>query len=179
MSRRTRKTRLAAQSISRQARKSLMNCGIHNPETPMDSLESCSRQVHHASPYDRYLGPRIREPMEISVVLATYNRAASLSAALHSFSKLVIPADLDWELLVVDNNSTDRTRTVIEEFQRCSGLQVAYLFEGQQGRSFALNAGIKRAKGGVIAFTDDDISLHPQWLANLHDVFVETRCSAV
>src|SRR5215470_9269024 len=116
--------------------------------------------------------------MEISVVLATYNRAASLRAALNSFSKLVIPADLDWELLVVDNNSTDRTRTVIEEFQRDSGLQVAYLFEGQQGRSFALNAGIKRAKGGVIAFTDDDISLHPQWLANLHDVFVETRCSA-
>jgi glycosyltransferase involved in cell wall biosynthesis len=116
--------------------------------------------------------------MEISVVLATYNRAARLSAALDSFSKLVMPADLDWELIVVDNNSTDMTRSVVEEFKQRSGLQVEYLFEGQQGRSCALNAGIKRAKGGVIAFTDDDIGLHPQWLANLYHVFGETGCSA-
>ena len=116
--------------------------------------------------------------MEISVVLATYNRAASLSAALDSFSKLVIPADLGWELIVVDNNSADMTSAVVEEFKQSSGLEVKYLLEAQQGKSCALNAGVRQAKGGVIAFTDDDIILHPQWLANLHHVFDDTRCSA-
>ena len=117
--------------------------------------------------------------MELSVVLATYNRAASLSVALDSFSKLSNAADFDWELLVVDNNSTDITRSVVEEFTHRSGLQVDYLFEAQQGRSCALNAGIRRAKGQVIAFTDDDIVLHAEWLATLVRVFRQTQCSAV
>lgn len=115
--------------------------------------------------------------MDISVVLGTYNRASSLRATLESFFQLSIPPDLTWELLVVDNNSTDCTRLVVEEFAH--KLPLRYIFEGKQGRSSALNAGIAEAKGGIVAFTDDDIFLDRLWLSNLRNTFQQRKCAAV
>ncbi len=117
--------------------------------------------------------------MDISVVLATYNRAGSLCVTLDSFSALNSPPDLHWELLIVDNNSTDVTHVVIENFAAKVKFPVRYVFEGRQGRSAALNAGIAQAKGGVIAFTDDDVILHPDWLVNLKQTFDNFDCAAV
>lgn len=118
--------------------------------------------------------------MDISVVLATYNRAASLHATLASFSALVFPDDLKWELLVVDNNSTDSTREVVENFAAKVAVPVRYIFEKKQGRSAALNAGIASAKGNVVAFTDDDVLLDRHWLSNLKKTFDDSPdCSAV
>ena len=115
--------------------------------------------------------------MDITVVLGTYNRASSLRSTLESFCRLMIPTALVWELLVVDNNSTDSTRLVAEAFVR--RLPLRYIFEGKQGRSAALNAGIAAATGDVIAFTDDDILLHKDWLSNLKRTFDEQPCAAV
>jgi glucosyl-dolichyl phosphate glucuronosyltransferase len=117
--------------------------------------------------------------VDISIVLATYNRAASLRTTLASFSALVFPADLAWELLVVDNNSTDSTGEVVEKFAGEVAFPVRYFFEKKQGRSAALNAGIAVAKGKVIAFTDDDVLLDPGWLSNLKRTFDDFDCSAV
>lgn len=117
--------------------------------------------------------------MDISVVLATYNRAASLQATLESFSVLRIPPQLNWELLVVDNNSNDGTASVIRSLVERMGPRVRYIFEGQQGRSAALNAGIAQASGAVIAFTDDDVILDSDWLAQLHQAFEDRSVSAV
>lgn len=117
--------------------------------------------------------------MDISVVLATYNRAASLRVTLESFSSLVSPADLTWELLVVDNNSTDATRDVVESFAGTAGFPTRYIFEKEQGKSIALNAGVAQARGEIIAFTDDDVLIHQDWLANLKRTFDEVDCSAV
>jgi glycosyltransferase involved in cell wall biosynthesis len=117
--------------------------------------------------------------MDISVVLGTYNRAASLRLTLESFSKLTWTPNLSWELLAVDNNSTDSTREVIEKFAGTVNFPVRYIFEKQQGRSAALNAGIAAAKGEIVAFTDDDVFLHPDWLSNLKRVFVDFDCAAV
>jgi glycosyltransferase involved in cell wall biosynthesis len=117
--------------------------------------------------------------MNISVVLASYNRAASLSVTLESFSRLVVPEDLSWELLVVDNNSTDSTRAVVHEFAATAGFPVRYLFEKQQGRSAALNAGIAEAKGEIVVFTDDDVLLHEDWLFTLKQTFDRFDCAAV
>jgi glucosyl-dolichyl phosphate glucuronosyltransferase len=117
--------------------------------------------------------------VDVSVVLATYNRASSLRAALKSFSSLVFPPELTWELLVVDNNSTDSTPQVVEGFTREVEFPVRYLFEKKQGRSAALNAGISEAKGGIVAFTDDDVILDRYWLSNLKRTFDNFDCSAV
>jgi glucosyl-dolichyl phosphate glucuronosyltransferase len=117
--------------------------------------------------------------MDISVVLGTYNRAESLAAALRSFSSLDSPPWLKWELVVVDNNSTDGTRKVVEEFSKQARFPVRYIFERRQGRSAALNAGITEANGEVVVFTDDDVLLHKDWLVNLKSTFDQYDCEAV
>src|SRR5579862_7200258 len=105
--------------------------------------------------------------MKITVVLCTYDRCASLAKALESVAASQLPESVDWEVLVVDNNSKDRTREIAEDFCRRYPGRFQYLFEGRQGKSFALNSGIQAAQGDVLAFMDDDVTVEPTWLQNL------------
>src|SRR5215813_1179580 len=116
--------------------------------------------------------------MDISIVLGTYNRASSLLITLETFLRLNVSGGLEWELLVVDNNSTDNTPEVVQKFAQAASFPVRYIFERKQGRSHALNTGIAHAKGEIIAFTDDDVLLHQDWLSNLKRTFDESDCSA-
>ena len=106
-------------------------------------------------------------PMNVSVILCTYNRSESLAKALASIAQSRVPESIQWEVLVVDNNSRDATRSVVEEFCRRDPSMFRYLFEPQQGKSCALNAGIQAARGEILAFTDDDVTVEPTWLQNL------------
>jgi len=115
--------------------------------------------------------------MDISVVLATYNRASSLSTTLQTLFQLVYPADLRWELVVVDNNSSDSTSAVIKAFQ--VSFPIRYVLETTQGRAAAINAGIAAATGRIVAFTDDDVLLHSNWLTALKQAFDDYECAAV
>lgn len=117
--------------------------------------------------------------MDVSVVIATYNRASSLRNTLETFQRLSIPVDLRWELLVIDNNSKDSTRDVVLGFGKTANFPVRYLFEKVQGRSAALNTGIRQASGDIVAFTDDDVLLDSAWLGNLKRTFESCDCSAV
>jgi glucosyl-dolichyl phosphate glucuronosyltransferase len=105
--------------------------------------------------------------MNITVILCTYNRHASLSRALESVAASAMPGAVDWEVLVVDNNSKDETRAVAEDFCRRFPNRFRYLFEPRQGKSYALNSGIREAKGEILAFVDDDVIVEPTWLQNL------------
>ena len=79
--------------------------------------------------------------IEITVILCTYNRCQRLSKALASVAASVVPGSLDWEVLVIDNNSADQTRDVIEDFCHRYPGRFRYLLETKQGKSFALNTG--------------------------------------
>jgi glucosyl-dolichyl phosphate glucuronosyltransferase len=105
--------------------------------------------------------------MNISVILCTFNRCQSLSKALDSLAASVLSETIQWEVLVVDNNSTDQTKEVVEGFCRRYSGRFRYLFEPRQGKSYALNAGIREARGKILAFTDDDVTVEPDWLQNL------------
>jgi len=105
--------------------------------------------------------------MKITVILCTYNRAKTLAKALESISASILPSEIDWEVLVVDNNSRDQTREVAERFCILFPGRFRYLFEPQPGKSHALNAGIREARGSVLAFTDDDVMVEPTWLQKL------------
>jgi len=105
--------------------------------------------------------------MKITVIVCTFNRCQILSNALDSIAASKIPASVEWEVLVVDNNSRDQTRDVVEGFCRRYPGRFRYLFEPQGGKSFALNAGIRESRGEILAFTDDDITVEPDWLLNL------------
>ena len=105
--------------------------------------------------------------MDISVVICTYNRSKSLRQTLQTCCDLVSPCGIQWELLVVDNNSTDATEQVCEFF--ADKLILRYLFESQPGKSFALNRAIAEATGKLLLFTDDDVDLDQYWLLKLHE----------
>jgi glycosyltransferase involved in cell wall biosynthesis len=105
--------------------------------------------------------------MEITIILCTYNRRESLAKALESVTASRLPETVSWEILVVDNNSTDNTRELTEKFARLHPGSVRYVFERQPGKSYALNSGIKAARGDILAFMDDDVTVEPTWLQNL------------
>ncbi len=105
--------------------------------------------------------------MNVTVILCTYNRCQQLANALRSVVRSRLPDGVNWEVLVVDNNSNDQTREVVEGFCRQHPSCIRYLFEPRQGKSYALNSGIREAKGDVLAFLDDDVTVDPEWLGNL------------
>ena len=107
----------------------------------------------------------------ISVLICTYNRSRSLETALESLREANVPAGLRWEVLVVDNNSTDETPAVVARFVEGSSLPVRHVLEREQGLSYARNRGIREAAGEVIAFLDDDVVVSRDWLAALARAF--------
>ena len=100
--------------------------------------------------------------MDISVILCTHNSDNRLRTTLESFCQLNRPEGVEWELVAVDNNSTDRTEKVIRTFE--GRLPIDYVYEPEQGKSRALNTGVDVAQGELIVFTDDDVKPTPDWL---------------
>src|ERR1041384_139663 len=100
--------------------------------------------------------------MEFSIVIPTYNRADELRETIRSIAQLNVIGD--WELLVVDNKSTDHTRAVVEQERTAFPARLRYLHEPEPGRYAALNTGIRAAVGKIIASTEDDGRVAPDWL---------------
>lgn len=104
----------------------------------------------------------------LSVIICTYNRADLLRRTIDSLMNQESVEDENlWELLIVDNHSKDHTKEVIENFIANTKLTIRYIFEPQQGKSYALNAGIANSRGRVLAFTDDDVIADKRWVASI------------
>ncbi|HEY9763434.1 MAG TPA: glycosyltransferase [Trichocoleus sp.] len=110
----------------------------------------------------------------ISAIICTHNRAAYLGAAIDS---LLGQSFLDYEILVVDNASTDTTQEIVE--QRLSQPRLRYLYEPTLGLSVARNRGAAEAQGSILAYLDDDAEASPEWLAHLSDVFRQDEQVAI
>lgn len=109
----------------------------------------------------------MKHPVDITVVLCTYNRATSLTKALDSVAVSKVPAPTSWEVLVIDNRSTDTTPSVVDDVSRRYPGRFRYIFEPEPGKSYALNTAIRAARGSILAFMDDDVIVDPNWLQNL------------
>jgi glycosyltransferase involved in cell wall biosynthesis len=105
--------------------------------------------------------------IKVTVIVCTFNRSESLAKSLQSVAASTVPGSVEWEVLVVDNNSTDRTREAVEDLSRQYPGRFRYLFEPKSGLSHARNAGIREAQGDILAFTDDDVTVDATWLQNL------------
>ncbi len=101
--------------------------------------------------------------MDISVVICSYNRCDDLLRALETLSNSVVPKECKWELIIVDNNSQDDTKSICQTFQ--GRLPLHYIFEAQQGKSCALNRAVKEASGDLLLFTDDDVDVTEEWIS--------------
>jgi len=107
----------------------------------------------------------IPSPIKVTVAIPTYNRAAFLRQTLTGIAVQQFPRD-HFEVLVIDNNSSDQTRAVVAEF---AGSHPAprHIQEPQQGLDHARNRAIAEARGDILVFGDDDILVRPDWLAQL------------
>lgn len=117
------------------------------------------------------------DPMEtsnptISVVICTWNRATWLESTLRSLSAQAGVRKDAIECVVVDNNSVDGTRSLVEDFAKDWPLgRLMYVFEPRQGKQFALNRAVQVTSNEILAFTDDDIDLPPNWLLEIQRLF--------
>lgn len=117
--------------------------------------------------------------VDISVCICTYNRRDSLIAALDSLRGARVPEDVGFEVLVIDNNSSDGTAAALETFDP-GDLPLRCLTETRQGLSYARNRGVAEARGRVLAFLDDDVLVEVDWLERLSERFAdEPRPAAV
>lgn len=118
--------------------------------------------------------------MFLTITIQTYNHADSLRRTLQSLEQLHCPEGSDYEILVVDNNSTDNTSDVVSEYQGVLGARLRGVFESRQGLSHARNRAIAEARGEVICFIDDDVIVDPGWLAgHVHAYRADERTVAV
>ena len=99
--------------------------------------------------------------IKISVVICTYNRAALLSEAIKSLIDQSMNRSA-YEIIVVDNGSTDNTKEVVKQFDQEKNFR--YIFEKKIGVSYARNIGWKTANGEIVAYLDDDAIACKKWL---------------
>lgn len=105
--------------------------------------------------------------MDLSVVIPTYNGAQRLPAVLAYLRDQVVPEDLQWEVIIVDNNSQDETAAIALQHQSNwrADVPLRYVFEPQQGLAFARQCGIDHAQGTFVGFLDDDNWPAEHWVA--------------
>lgn len=109
--------------------------------------------------------------MSASVILCTRNRATRLSVALNALAAMQVRAGIEWEVLIVDNGSTDATRDTVRAFIEDNHPRFRYVYEPEPGKTYALNCGISKAQGEILAFTDDDAIVDTNWLTAIVEAF--------
>src|SRR5262245_8329654 len=105
--------------------------------------------------------------MSITITIQTHNRADELRRTLLSLARVDLLDTLQHEILVIDNNSSDHTSTVVSEVAPSFSGHLRYVWEPRQGLSHARNRAIAEAVHDVIAFLDDDVDIDVNWLRNL------------
>jgi glycosyltransferase involved in cell wall biosynthesis len=115
----------------------------------------------------------------VTVVLPTFNRAAMLRGALQSLLHQRTDGLFSYEVVVVDNDSTDETKAVVQEIAAISATPVRYLFDPIHGVASARNKAIRETQGDWLAFFDDDETALDNWLIELYQVAVEKAAACV
>jgi len=117
--------------------------------------------------------------MFATVTIQTYNRAETLAITLESLRVLRCPESVDYEILVVDNNSSDHTPEVIHKYTQMLAPHLRSVFESKQGLSHARNRALNEAKGEIVCFLDDDVKVDPEWLEAVSAAFIKYSASVV
>ncbi len=115
--------------------------------------------------------------ISVTVIVCTYNRSESLTKTIACLAKQYVPKELQWDIVIVDNNSPDRTAEVVKSSQQTIP-NLRYEFEKNQGLSHARNRGIDCATGEILLFTDDDVCPEPDWIHNIAQGMLTYNCDA-
>lgn len=116
--------------------------------------------------------------MVISIVICTFNRASSLIKTIKTLEYLRNENNVEYEILIIDNNSSDNTYNAVKALV-ADNANIRYIFEPNQGLSRARNRGILESKGQILAFLDDDVLVDPGWLVNVYKCFYGSSIACV
>jgi len=111
--------------------------------------------------------------LTLDVLIPSYNRSEMLVRTLDSLLAAEMPRGLDVLITVIDNNSTDATADTVRKYIRANKGQICYVFEPNQGRSHALNAGIKMTGGDLVGMIDDDEEVDRRWFSTISAAFAD------
>jgi glycosyltransferase involved in cell wall biosynthesis len=117
--------------------------------------------------------------MMISIAICTYNHARTLAVTLESLRGLTCPVSLSYEILVIDNHSRDETKDLVLRWQPVWGNRLRYILEGCPGLSHARNRAWREARGEVVSYLDDDVTVDPGWLAAVAAAFEKYAAAVV
>jgi len=153
----------------------------HHPPVAAIRLSGVSRERKFA-PYGNPTSGEGEQMMNklpfVSVIVPTYNRASLLKRLLESLREQTYPAD-QFEVLVVDDGSTDETLQVVKEFAQSVSFAVRYFYQPRKGPAAARNLGIRQSLGEIIAFVDSDVTVAKDWLANAIRYFLTGNVDGV
>ncbi len=113
--------------------------------------------------------------MDLTVAICTYNGQNRLPEVLEHLQQQVETEGIDWEVVIIDNNSTDETASVIQTWAQNweSPSQIRYIFEEKQGTTHARKRAIQEAKSDLIAFLDDDNLPAKNWVLEAYQFGVK------
>lgn len=115
--------------------------------------------------------------MDVSIIIPTLNRCELLCDAIESARDQMFLSER-YEIIVVDNGSTDDTREVVERLSQERSKPIRYVYQPRRGLHWARHAGAAAARSEILAYTDDDGAPTSGWVAALAQAFVETDCAA-
>ncbi len=104
--------------------------------------------------------------IELSIIVCTRNRAKQLATLIQCLGTQKNIEKLNWEIVIVDNNSSDNTKEVAYAFCEGSNLKINYIFEPNTGLSYARNTGVLASKGSFLLFVDDDVLIPSEFISN-------------
>jgi len=117
--------------------------------------------------------------VDFTVIVCTYNRSHNLPSCLAALAAQEGLEGIEWEVLIVDNNSSDNTPATVERLSRELPIRVRYVHEAQQGLNYARNRGVSSSQSLHFTFVDDDIQVSPAWLVALCQAFGRNDADAV
>jgi glucosyl-dolichyl phosphate glucuronosyltransferase len=117
--------------------------------------------------------------MDISIIICTYNRYENLKECFDCLASQEITDNFSWEVVLVDNNSSDHTKQFTQDYASRSNFILRYAFQPKQGLSHARNHGIKNSNSDILIFIDDDIRVSINWLQSIYTTFKVYQCDAV
>jgi GT2 family glycosyltransferase len=109
--------------------------------------------------------------VDVTIVVSTHNRASTLDRLLTTLLLEQLPGDVSYDVILVDNNSTDDTAEIVKPWCRRFGSRLQYIFEPRKGVSYGRNAGVAAAGGDIVAFTDDDNEPAADWVRTIGRLF--------
>ena len=107
--------------------------------------------------------------MNVEIAICTFNRAEFLKATLGRLASIQKPSDIEFRIIVVDNNSSDNSVDIVASAQQETDIEL--VSESRQGHCFARNAAIDSANGEFLIWIDDDVLVSDTWLESYLEAF--------